>query len=91
MKTISVVLAEDHHVVRQGLRALLAAEADLEVVGEAASGLDVGDLVERHQLSGAAMLLSEVLRAQEALAGRAVPVLARDDHARALPHLVCDD
>jgi len=47
MKTISVVLAEDHHVVRQGLRALLAAEADLEVVGEAASGLDVGDLVER--------------------------------------------
>jgi DNA-binding NarL/FixJ family response regulator len=47
MKTISVVLAEDHHVVRQGLRALLAAEADLEVVGEASSGLDVGDLVER--------------------------------------------
>ena len=31
MKTISIVLAEDHHVVRQGLRALLAAEADLEV------------------------------------------------------------
>jgi len=47
MKTISVVLAEDHHVVRQGLRALLAAEPDLEVVGEAASGLEVGDLVER--------------------------------------------
>lgn len=47
MKTISLVLAEDHHVVRQGLRALLAAEPDLEVVGEAASGLEVGDLVER--------------------------------------------
>lgn len=47
MKAITVVLAEDHHVVRQGLRALLAAEPDLEVVGEAASGLDVSDLVER--------------------------------------------
>jgi len=45
MKTISVVLAEDHHVVRQGLRALLAAEPDLEVVGEAASGLDVSPKV----------------------------------------------
>ncbi len=47
MKTISVVLAEDHQVVRQGLRALLAAEPDLTVVGEAASGLEVADLVER--------------------------------------------
>jgi DNA-binding NarL/FixJ family response regulator len=47
VKTISIVLAEDHHVVRQGLRALLAAEPDLEVVGEAASGLDVGELVEQ--------------------------------------------
>ncbi len=45
--SISIVLAEDHHVVRQGLRALLAAEADFVVVGEAASGLEVAPLVER--------------------------------------------
>ena len=32
------VLAEDHQVVREGLRALRAAEPDLEVVGEAADG-----------------------------------------------------
>lgn len=38
MKTISVLLAEDHAVVRQGLRSLLSAEADLVVVGEAADG-----------------------------------------------------
>jgi DNA-binding NarL/FixJ family response regulator len=32
----SIVLADDHHVVRQGLRALLEATSDLLVVGEAA-------------------------------------------------------
>jgi len=38
VKKISVLLADDHTVVRQGLRALLAAEPDIEVVGEAANG-----------------------------------------------------
>ncbi len=35
-----VLLVEDHTVVRQGLRALLGASADLEVVGEAADGVE---------------------------------------------------
>jgi len=38
MKRITVLLAEDHMVVREGFRKLLAAEADLEVVGEAQTG-----------------------------------------------------
>ena len=38
MAKISIVLVEDHAVVRDGLRALLTAEADLEVVGEAENG-----------------------------------------------------
>ena len=38
MKPITVLLAEDHTVVREGLRALLEAEDDIEVVGEAATG-----------------------------------------------------
>jgi two-component system response regulator NreC len=37
--TITVVLADDHQVVRQGLKALLEAEPDLKVVGEAGDGL----------------------------------------------------
>lgn len=37
---IRVLLAEDHTVVRQGLRALLSATGDLEVVGECANGLE---------------------------------------------------
>jgi two-component system response regulator NreC len=35
---IQILIADDHGVVRAGLRALLSAEADLEVVGEAATG-----------------------------------------------------
>ena len=38
LKKITVLLADDHMVVRQGLRSLLGAEADIEVVGEASNG-----------------------------------------------------
>jgi DNA-binding NarL/FixJ family response regulator len=38
MKKISVLLADDHAVVRQGLRALLEAEGDIVVAGEAENG-----------------------------------------------------
>jgi len=38
MQKITVLLADDHTVVRQGLRALLAAEEDIEIIGEAESG-----------------------------------------------------
>src|SRR5436190_18553169 len=38
MKRITVLLAEDHMVVRQGLRAILSAESDIQVAGEASNG-----------------------------------------------------
>src|SRR6266487_1623777 len=38
MEKITVILADDHTVVRQGLRALLEAEEDKSVVGEAENG-----------------------------------------------------
>jgi DNA-binding NarL/FixJ family response regulator len=38
MNRITVLLAEDHTIVREGLRALLKLEDDIEVVGEAANG-----------------------------------------------------
>lgn len=37
-KTITIMLADDHKIVRQGLRALLESEPGLEVVGETADG-----------------------------------------------------
>ncbi|MFE4948843.1 response regulator [Leifsonia sp. NPDC056665] len=44
---ISVLLADDQHLVRAGFRALLEAEDDLDVVGEAATGRDAVDLARR--------------------------------------------
>ena len=38
--TIRVLLADDHTIVRDGLRALLEAERDIQVVGDAADGRD---------------------------------------------------
>jgi len=39
-KRIRILLADDHAVLRAGLRALLAAQGDLEVVGEASEGAE---------------------------------------------------
>jgi DNA-binding NarL/FixJ family response regulator len=44
---IRVVLAEDQAIVRAGFRALLDAEPDLEVAGEAADGREAVDLTRR--------------------------------------------
>jgi len=40
MAEIHVVIADDHAIVRDGIRALLAAAEDIEVVGEAADGAE---------------------------------------------------
>ena len=44
---LRVVLADDHALVRAGIRALLAGIAGVEVVGEAHDGHEVVDLVEK--------------------------------------------
>jgi DNA-binding NarL/FixJ family response regulator len=46
-KTIRVVLADDHHVVRSGIRSELERHADIQVVGEAADGNEALALVSR--------------------------------------------
>jgi len=48
-KSISVLVVEDHHVVRQGLVALLKAAEGLEVVGEAADGVEAISQIRKHQ------------------------------------------
>jgi DNA-binding NarL/FixJ family response regulator len=47
MSRTTVVLADDHPIVRQGLRTLLEAGGDFAVIGEEADGLKVVALVER--------------------------------------------
>jgi two-component system response regulator NreC len=45
----TILLADDHALIREGLRTVLAGEPAWSVVGEAADGLEVVDLVEQLQ------------------------------------------
>jgi two-component system response regulator NreC len=46
---VTVGLAEDHVIVRQGLRLLLESDPEITVVGEAADGIEALKLVKRRQ------------------------------------------
>jgi two-component system response regulator NreC len=46
---ISIVLADDHTLVRAGLRSMLEAEADLRVIGEAADAPSAAKLAKRRR------------------------------------------
>ncbi len=48
-KKISIALADDHTIFRDGLRQLLSIEPDFDVVGEANNGTEVLDLVRELQ------------------------------------------
>ena len=45
--TISILLADDHEIFRQGLQVLLGNQTDIKVVGQAVNGLDAVKLAER--------------------------------------------
>jgi DNA-binding NarL/FixJ family response regulator len=46
---IDVIIADDHHLVRKGIRALLEGVADIRVVAEAATGQEAVELAEKHR------------------------------------------
>jgi DNA-binding NarL/FixJ family response regulator len=46
---ISAVIADDHAIVREGLRRLLESEGDIEVLAEAGDGREVLEAVAKHQ------------------------------------------
>ncbi|HSU52577.1 MAG TPA: response regulator transcription factor [Candidatus Dormibacteraeota bacterium] len=48
MTNITVLLVDDHTIVRQGLRALLGAERNINIVGEAQTGREAVDLAAQH-------------------------------------------
>jgi DNA-binding NarL/FixJ family response regulator len=49
MKPIRILLADDHNVLREGLRSLLERQPAFEVVAEAADGREAIRLAEQHQ------------------------------------------
>ena len=55
--TIRILIADDHALVREGLRAVLGSEPDMEVVGEAATGKEV---IERATELGPDVILMDI-------------------------------
>ncbi len=51
MTAVRIILADDQALFREGLRTLLSTRPDIEIVGEAANGLEVLELVEQLQPS----------------------------------------
>jgi DNA-binding NarL/FixJ family response regulator len=49
MELIRILVAEDHHVVRQGLVALIKTVADMSVIAEAADGRQAVELFRQHR------------------------------------------
>lgn len=49
MNPITVLLADDHMIVREGFRALLAHDLDIKVVGEAHHGREAVELAKKYQ------------------------------------------
>lgn len=48
MDKITIVLADDHEVVRKGVRSALASESNLEVVADTADGFELSKIVEQY-------------------------------------------
>lgn len=75
--TIRILLADDHGILRAGLRNLLNAEADLEVVGEAEDGVQILEMIELLQpdliLMDISMPTMGGIEVLEQLAGKACP------------------
>ncbi|MCW5853095.1 MAG: response regulator transcription factor [Anaerolineae bacterium] len=78
MTPIEVVIADDHTIVRQGLRALLETQADIRVVGEAEDGAEAVRLA--RQLQPAVVIMDITMPTMDGLA--ATRVIKQD-----LPHI----
>jgi two-component system, NarL family, response regulator LiaR len=57
--TIRILLADDHAVVRQGLRMFLSLDPELEIIGEAENGADA--LAKAHELKPDVVLMDLVM------------------------------
>ena len=85
---IRVVLADDHLVVRAGLKALLGAAPDIDVVGEATNGRDALALIDRLAPHVAILDLDMPQRMERQIG---LIIFAEDDAARSTGELATED
>ena len=55
---LKLILADDHHLVRQGFKALLSEKPEIEIIGEASNGYQVFQLLRTGKMGG--IILKEV-------------------------------
>ncbi len=67
---IRILLADDHSVVRQGLRMFLALDDELDVVGEASNGEEA--LARARELQPAVVLMDLLMPVMDGIAASAV-------------------
>lgn len=83
MEKIRLLLVDDHAVLRAGLRALLNAEADMEVVGEAENGQQAVNMV--HALRPDVVLMDVTMPGMNGIeATRRIKAMASDVRVLAL-------
>ena len=88
MSRIRVVIADDHALLREGIRALLQTAGDVEVVGEAADGIEA---IEACRTLGPAVILMDI--AMPGLGGLEAALAVRkvSPHTRVLVLTQYDD
>jgi len=50
MDKIKILIADDHEIFRDGIRALLEKEKNIEVIGDAANGIEVIEFLENNKV-----------------------------------------
>jgi len=68
-KTIQIIIADDHSIVRKGICALLATEPDIQVIGEAADGKEAVTMAQ--QLHPDVILMDLVMPKMDGIAATA--------------------
>ncbi len=81
--SIRVLLADDESLVRSGIRLILESEADIEVVGEAANGVEAVDATRR--LDPEVVLMDVQMPVKDGLAAtREIAALGRTESSRVI-------
>ena len=81
VQKIRILIADDHAIVREGLRALFATEPDFELVAEAADGMEA---VDRFRATKPDIILLDMMMPRKDGLGAIYDIMKEDPNARIL-------